>query len=374
MKATLLTTPEQLSALAPAWNDLLSRSRDNGMSLTPTWVLTWWRIFGKDRGRRLRCVAFHEGERLVGFAPLTWRRHWYRPALPFRRLEFLGTGELPDEAICPEYLNVIAEEGREVEVATALADEIYANRLGGWDEVFLETLAGDSAMTAALATALASPPSGRRSALTREEYDTSFFVALPKTHDEYLTAIGKQRKPSLRALRNFDEWATGEWQLHTATDTASLAAGNAALLSLHQGRWAGTGQGTFKAAKFIAFHESLMPALLAEGKLQLAWLTVRDEPVVAAYNFVHAGKVWYYQTGRKLEVPPKIRLGVVLLLKLIFDAIDRGHREFDFLPGVALYKEQLATASRPIVRLRLARPTWVESLRAWSRRWLRRGT
>jgi CelD/BcsL family acetyltransferase involved in cellulose biosynthesis len=372
MICAVLTTPEALAARTADWLDLLSRSRANEVSLTPNWLQTWWRIFGNDRGRQLRVVAISDGDRLVGLAPLTWRRHWYRPCLPFRRLEFLSTGERPEEAICSDYLNVIAEEGREEDVARALAGAIHAGKLGTWDEVFLETMPSDNPMPALLAAAL----KRGRDTVTSVEYDQARHVTLPATWDAYLAGLGKHRKHSLQALRYFDEWAPGAWQLRTATDAASLAEGRAALIALHTGRWEGTGKGTFKAPRFLAFHDAMMPALLAEGKLQLSWLLARGEPVAAAYNIVHAGKVWYYQTGRRMDVPAKIRPGVVLVLMLIRDAIEKGHREFDFLPGEATYKDQLGTATRSIIRLRVARPTWVESLRYWSRhlaaRW--RGT
>lgn len=361
MNCTIHTTVEALDALAPAWLDLLGRSNADAISLTPLWLATWWRTFGTDRGRSLRIATFTEGDRLVGVAPLTLRRHWYRPALPFRRLEFLGTGEREHEAICGDYYNVIAEAGREEQVARAFADAVCANRFGRWDELFLETLAGDSPMLPHLAAAF----NGTRHAVTVEEYDQSRYVTLPPTFDDYLKLLGKHRKPSQQALRYLDEW--GPWELQIADNEATLQAGWAILMALHTSRWAGTGKGTFAAPRFLAFHEQLLPRLLAEGKLQLAWLTANGQPIAAAYNIIHGGKVWYYQTGRRMDVPAKIRPGVVLLLHLIRDAIEKGLREFDFLPGEAQYKDHLGTASRPIVRLRVARPTWVETLRVWSR-------
>ncbi len=365
MNLTVLTTTAALAQIAPEWLDLLGRSSANEFFLTPTWLLTWWRTFGGDRGRRLCCVAFRDEGRLVGFAPLTWRRHWYRPGLPFRRIEFLGTGERMAEAICSDYLNVVAETGREEAVARALADCLHAGRLGVWDEVFLETLPGDSPMVGPLAEAFRRD----RASVTVEEYDRSLLIPLPATWDAYLAQLSPSDRRLVRtSLKSFDDWAGSDWQLHFADDEASLAAGKAALLALHHQRW-GSDAGTFRAPRFLAFHDTVLPALMAAGMLELAWIVVRAEPFVAIYNVRHAGKVSYYQTGRRTNVPDKVRPGITLLALLIRRAIERGDREFDFLPGVTRYKEQLATASRPIVRLRVVRPTWVESLRLWTRRW-----
>ena len=69
-----------------------------------------------------------------------------------------------------------------------------------------------------------------------------------------------------------------------------------------------------------------------------------------------ANKTYFYQCGRSREVPPHIRPGGVLLYLAIRRAIEAGLREFDFLGGEAVYKKQLAQASRPLVQVRVARP------------------
>ncbi len=99
-----------------------------------------------------------------------------------------------------------------------------------------------------------------------------------------------------------------------------------------------------------------MPRLLERGALQLLWLTVGDEPVAAMYNVVWNNKVYFYQSGRRTDVPGPVRLGVVMVLYALRQAIAEGRSEFDFLAGPALYKKQLAPAARPVVRLRVAHP------------------
>ena len=39
----------RLAALAPQWLDLLARSAANEAMLSPTWLLTWWRVYGQGR-------------------------------------------------------------------------------------------------------------------------------------------------------------------------------------------------------------------------------------------------------------------------------------------------------------------------------------
>ena len=95
---------------------------------------------------------------------------------------------------------------------------------------------------------------------------------------------------------------------------------------------------------------------------------MRGEPVAAVYNLIWSNKVYFYQSGRKTDVPPKVRPGVVLLAHAIRGAIEAGRREFDFLAGDSQYKRQMALASRPLVQIRVARRCFRERLRS------RRGT
>src|SRR5262245_42779657 len=92
-----------LARLAPEWSDLLARSDTDEATLSPLWLEPWWRLFG-DGNRGLRAFAFRDRGRLVGLAPLCSRVHWYRPGIPFRRLELVGSGEDEADEICSDYL------------------------------------------------------------------------------------------------------------------------------------------------------------------------------------------------------------------------------------------------------------------------------
>jgi CelD/BcsL family acetyltransferase involved in cellulose biosynthesis len=190
------------------------------------------------------------------------------------------------------------------------------------------------------------------------------YVPLPASWEAYLAALDrKDRYLVQRTLRDFDAWAGADAAFHRATNTAELEQGKAVLLALHHERWGGTGGGTFRSPLFLAFHDRVMGRLLDAGALELLWLTVRGEPVAAVYNFRWDGKVHFYQCGRKMDVPRNVRPGGVLLYHAIRSAIEAGMREFDFLGGAAVYKSQLALATRPLLRLRVARRCAVERLR-----------
>jgi CelD/BcsL family acetyltransferase involved in cellulose biosynthesis len=350
-----------LEELAPAWHALLQRSVCPEVMLSPTWLRTWWQVFGPLDGRQLRMGVFTQDERLIGLAPLLRRKHWHRRLFPFRRLEPLGSGEPEADAICSDYLNVIAERGAEAAVVTELAAALAAGRFGACDELVFPMMDGEGRMPALLTEALT------RIGMTTRCTPTGAapYIPLPASWDAYLKELTSSHRQYLkRALRAFERWAGGTMQVHYATTPAELDEGRRVLIALHRERWHDTPEGgVFRSPRFLAFHETVMPLLLEEGALELMWLSVRGTPVAGLYNLVWNGKVSFYQTGRSTQVPANVSPGLAILAQAIRGAIEAGRREFDFLGGVSLYKMRFALASRPIVEVRAAWPSLRERLR-----------
>lgn len=357
----VVTDPAEAERLRPAWTDLLGRSGRRDIAASPDWMLIWWGVYGPTQGRRLRLALFHEAGRPVGLAPLLRRTHWYRGVLPFRRLEFLASGEREGHGICSNHLDVIAERGAEEAVARALAAAIAAGTLGAWDELVLPMMDGDGPMPALLTTAFGNV------GLAAETVETARapYIPLPATWDDYLKGLScTHRRQVTRSLRAFDQWADGGARLERATDLAGLEKGKRILRELHHARWEGGGQsGVFRSPLFLEFHDTIMLHLLGRGALELTWLTVRGEPVAALYGITWGDKGIAYQTGRRPDAPAAVRPGGVILAYAIRAAIEAGRREFDLLADEAPYKMQLAPAARPLVRVRVVRPGWRESAR-----------
>jgi hypothetical protein len=329
--------------------------------LSPTWLLTWWRVFGSLQGRQLRTAAIFDGDRLIGLAPLLWRRHHHRRIVLFQRLELLGTGEPEADAICSEDLNVIAEEGAEEAVADSLAAALHNGTLGAWDEFVMGSVGGESTFPSFLMAALVR--FGIKVSCTVT--DTAAYIPLPPTWDGYLQELSASRRSFVgRSLRAFDKWAGSTARFHHASSLDELEEGKRILIKLHHERWTGVpAAGVFRSPRFLAFHDAVLPQLLDEGSVELRWLTVRGQPVAALYNLVHNDKVYVYQSGRTTKLPNSIRPGIVILANAIRDAIESGRLVFDFLGGVSRYKTELTLATRPIVEIRAVRPSLRESVR-----------
>jgi CelD/BcsL family acetyltransferase involved in cellulose biosynthesis len=365
-----------MAQFEPAWRALLARSSSDEPTLSPLWLSTWWRVFGQDGGRQLRFVLFFEGARLVGMAPLLARRHWYRPGIPFRRLEWLASGEAEAEEIGSDYLGLIAERGKEAAVVEAFAAAIAKDKLGPWDELVLPAMNAESPAAPLLARVLAEAGI----ATTSETTASCPYIALPASFEQYVASLTSAgRYLVTRSLRDLDDWAKGDLELHDVRSASELDEGKQILKRLHGERWGADGRsGVFGSPRFAAFHDEVMPLLLAAGALELLWLTVRGDPIAIVYNIVWNGKVYFYQSGRKIDVPKRVRPGIVIHAHAIRRAIAAGRREYDFLGGASRYKVALATAARPLLRVRAVRSPRLESAHGTAERcfdgvrWLRR--
>jgi CelD/BcsL family acetyltransferase involved in cellulose biosynthesis len=374
LRMTVLSREEDLDRLSAAWDELLRRSPTHQPMLSPAWLVPWWEVYGRNTGRQLRVGVALAGERLVGLVPLHWRRCWYRPGIPFRRLEWLGADVDEQDGVCSEYMHLIAEAGRASEVFTCFVNALCQGAFGCWDELVLGAMDGDHPCTKSLAQALAQ--AGLQPVVSPQT--TAAFIPLPDTWDAYLKALpGRHRRILLKTQRDFDTWADGKARFHRATSPAEVTEAAALLRTLHGERWGDGGRpgGAFQSLRFDRFHRRVLPELAGRGAAEICWLSVRGEPVAVNYSLVWNRKVYFYQCGRRLGLPGKVRAGVVLHAEAIRAAISAGCREYDFLGGPAQYKQQLALGSRPLVQCRVTRSRWREHGRRlfeWGRDCLRR--
>jgi CelD/BcsL family acetyltransferase involved in cellulose biosynthesis len=288
--------------------------------------------------------------------------HWYRGALPFRRLEFLGTGEPASESVCSNHLNVLAEQGREAIVAEQFVDAINHDAFDAWDEVVLPMMDGDGPMPNLLAAAF------RAAGVDVEILPMAAapYVQLPSSWESYLKSLPKNhRKKIHRSLEALDEWTGGVHRVECISSLVDLERGKQILRTLHHDRWAQLGNpGVFEAKRFRAFHDELMLWLAERNGLEILVLLAREEPVAVLYNMIWQNKVYSYQAGRRLDLPPHLSPGRVLDALAIQRAIAQGRREFDFLADDAPFKRIFATGVRPLVQVRAARGTLRERIRS----------
>lgn len=355
LATTLVTDVAELAAHAAAWAALLPETATDEPVLSPTWMLAWWDVFGGTDGRALRALCFHDPDgTLIGLAPLLARTVRHRGLLTFRRLELLCSGEDEADEICSDYLGLLARRGREGEVGAAIARALLDGTVGTWDELVLPAMSAASPVPDALVRALHDGDVHT----TISEPSVCQAAALPATWDKYLASLGQSHRYGVkRGLRDFEAWAGTRWELRIATTPAEIPAARAVLESLHGERWGGDGRdgGAFSSARFRGFHDRVLPELAARGQVELVWLEVDGVPIAATYNVLWNQKLYFYQSGRSLDVPKGVKPGLVIHALAIRRSIELGRREYDFLGGVSQYKRQLATVGHPLIEVRAVR-------------------
>ncbi|MGA7123140.1 MAG: GNAT family N-acetyltransferase [Polyangiaceae bacterium] len=358
LRARVIDDFTELEGLAPRWRRLIAVASHAQPVHTPLWLLRWWREFGQADGRQMRVVIVEEDGELVGLVPLARRIAIHRPAIPVRRLELFATGEQERDEICSEYVGALTARGKEPEVARETIRALCDGVLGEWDELRMTAMSGDDPLVPALVLALRT----KGIAVSSGQSGECPYVPLPPSWEDYLRALGSTRRYAvMRSLRELDKWAgPNNWELCRARTPAELAEGKCILWSLHRERWAASGRsGVFASARFARFHDEIMPRLLAgeDGvSLELQWLRARGLPIAATYSFVYAGRVQFYQSGRRVDVPRSVRPGIAIHALSIRFSIGEGRKEYDFLGGASRYKRDLALATRPLVTLRAVAP------------------
>jgi CelD/BcsL family acetyltransferase involved in cellulose biosynthesis len=350
-----ITTREGFAALEPVWNKLLEQSASNTLTLTYEWMTTWWEVFSE--GRELYILLALVGNELIGIAPMLKRTVQHYGVLPFRRIEFLASGEDEADEICSDYLDFILKRGREEEALKTIFKYIQEED-ADWDEVLLTDVSGDSPNLPQLRSLCEG--SGTRLQTMRDEL--CVYLQLPDSWDELL----KNLKKSFRQKINRDRraFAASQGELKIIEHQEEFEEGFAALVELHQQRWVSKGMpGVFSSEKFTRFHRLFAPKAIKNASLKLYVALKNGEPIAAIYNFAYNNKIHSYQSGFRQE-NSGLHSPVVLLRSFaIEDAIGFGCKEYDFLKGrEGSYKFEWLPQTRNIIQLRLAQSRTKEAL------------
>ncbi|HYP30122.1 MAG TPA: GNAT family N-acetyltransferase [Blastocatellia bacterium] len=353
-------TREGFQRLKPLWNPLLESSSGNTITLTWEWLSTWWEVFGE--GRELYLLLAREGGRVIGIAPLLKRTVQHYGLLPFRRLEFLASGEDEADEICSEYLDFIIERGREPEVLEALY-RFLNDSDDDWDEMLLTDVAGDSVNLPLLERL--SEAGGTKYHVVREQ--TGIYVPLPDRWENFLENVSREFRRKIQRDRRVAKEIGADLRVIDSFDSSeSFESHFETLINLHQARWTARGlPGVFSSEKFTRFHRQVAPKLIDKGWVNLFILSLGGRPVAALYDFIYGGKMIYYQSGLDIDSAGLHSPGILIRSYAIEKAIRDGLTECDFLKGdVTGYKSGYRGQLRNIVQLRLARSRSKEAVYA----------
>lgn len=304
---------ERLEAVGPAaWQALHAASALRSPFLSWTWQSEWARAFAEADRLEIRRVTDHDG-RLVGLLPL------YEAEAGVLRL--LGGVDVSD------YLDLLAEAGRETEVwAALLASRPPARPV--WDLHSVPAASPTVTQVPGLAA-----EHGAEVALTVEERCP--VLTLPATWDAYLAGLsGKHRHEMLRKIRRLER----EVPEARAVGLASRDAVESRFddfLTLH--RQSRVGKARFMDERMEAFFRRVAARLAESEGVRLWLLDAPGGPLASFLTLEWDDTVGLYNSGFRPDAAA-LSPGLVLLAHVVRDAIERGRRRFDFLRGEERYK------------------------------------
>jgi CelD/BcsL family acetyltransferase involved in cellulose biosynthesis len=327
---------EGFRRLRPEWDDLLASSRSDSLFLTWEWLFTWWKHLGGRR--RLSILAVRSAGELIAIAPLALRPPDHGRLMPFRALEFLGTGSAGSD-----YLDLIVRAGQEPLALPVLADHLARRK------VMLEL--AQIRTEGSLARDLAERIEGRGWRLSASGTAVCPYIDLEgRTWVSYLAGLGPAHRANLqRRLRNLERSSDLLFSEAESEEERREFLGH--LIGLHHLRRQELGgSNAFNTPGLLAFHEEFSALARQRGWLRLYLLRLDRKPAAALYGFRYGPTFSFYQSGFD-PAYRKQSVGLVAMGLTIRKALEAGAAEFDLLHGDETYKSLWARERREIGRL-----------------------
>lgn len=331
--------------LRDLWSELARASPYATFFLRHEWVESWLETFAPLLTTEI--LMFRASGEPVAAALLVRRSVRYK-LFPLRCVFLNTSGEDPADSPFMEFNNLLCLEGWEAPVAAALRE--YLDRRP-WDEFRLDGFRQGPPLEALRAAF--------GSAVAYSTVRSDFFVnlkTLRETNTAYESALGPTTRKRLR--QNFRYYGQTTVDAAATADTALQMLDQ--LAELHQATWAKRGQpGAFASPRFVAFHRALIRRAFPAGGILMLRVSAGAQPVGLRYALVHAGKVYFYQSGFRYSDDKRVRPGFVVLACVVQHCLADPHlTECHFMVGGDRHKQPMATDAQPLEWVRLQKDNW----------------
>ncbi len=339
MRIQVYLSADGFTTLADEWNDLLRDSAADTVFLTHQWQSAWWQRLGD--GTPTLVAVRDEAGRLMGLAP------FYRSLADSGewQLNTVGCVDVSD------YLDLIARRGHEEAVYAALLDALERPDTFNftWDVIDLCNVRQDSRTLSLLEPMAAA----RGFQVTRRLQEVCPVVMLDGSWEDYLERLaGKDRRELRRKLRKANPHVGVDWYVvgpeHDLTAEVDKF--------LHLMALSHPDKAEFLHEGHRGFMHDVARFAWEAGWLELAFLTVQDQPAATMFNFVYNNRTLLYNSGLDAARFLRFSPGIVLTAFLIQHSIQAGREAFDFLRGDEAYKYQLGGVDTTIHQLVIRRP------------------
>lgn len=344
-RVTVVRDRAGLCALREEWGALLERS-GAGIFNAWEWLQPWSERIGE--GREPYVLVARDGApgpgegRLVGLLPLSIETRRTGP-VQVRMLRFWG-----DERVGSDYLDVVAERGREEEIARAFGESLRRHE-ADWDLLELWDLDEDSPTPGWLGECFGPEFEKRgweRNTCPWERFEEG------ETFEAFLKRT-RRRDNYLRRRKWLEKQPGYRIEITTSPSPSALARPLAEFFRLHGMRWEEDGGSSgINGPATESFHRDATMLLAERGKLRLYTMWMGEVAVASVYGIVHGDRFHYYQSGLDPAWRPK-SVGLVLVGATFEDALSLGLKEYDFLRGTEGYKADWVSRSRKTVGFRV---------------------
>ena len=324
---------EAFDALRPEWNDLLHSSPRDQIFLTWQWQSAWWDAYHPGD---IWVIAVRDDDgQLVGLAP------WFidHDHQLGRLVRSIGCVEVTD------YLEVILRPGYEESALTAITayTRDFSDR---YDTLDFCNIPGASPLIDMWKPIL----EAHGYHVEIEQQEVSPVITLPADFPDYLMLLDKKNRHEvrrkLRRASGLQQDVT--WDFVSPGDDIDAAVERFLKLmrSSHPDK-----------AKFLDdpqnldFFGRIAPPMLRCGWLLMSFLQVGGLDVAAYISFDYNNRILLYNSGLDPSLHPEMSFGIVLLVHIIRDAIERGREAFDFLRGDEEYKHRLGGIDTPVMKI-----------------------
>ena len=344
--------------LGLAWRSLEDRANGSFFS-SWSWVGCWLASL-KSSAKTLLLKAEVEGK-VVGLAIFVAANTKRFRLVPVRSLALHATGDPAFDTLTVEHNDFLVAAENATETRSYMFQYLIDSGLA-WDQLLLPGLSQTARQVV----------KGCPGVSLRERLNPCYLVdlkPLAERKEEYLTQLTSNTRQQIRrSMKAYRE--IGPVVLSEAADKETAQAFLNRLKSLHQSHWVAKGKsGAFDSAYFVEFHRSLIDNCYARGEIQLLRVSAGDVELGYLYNFVHRGRVLFYQSGLDYQLIEKHgRPGLVAHALAVEHNARLGHHTYDLLAGSVRYKRSLASHSEPLSWVVLHRDTQAFRLEEFLRR------
>lgn len=330
-----LASPPPRTTLAAWWRELESRATATFFT-SWSWMGCWLDILPSHLQPQL--LVAREGDVIVGLGLVIRGRSHLLRVVPVPCWRLHATGQVEFDCLTIEYNGFLTQEDQAVAIKDAMLD-------------FLLTRTGVSRFEITKAEARFAELAAahrKRGVLVRTTELASYIVDLNEVRQQpegYIPLLSANTRSQVRrSLSGYRK--RGDVTLTQASSAQEAKAFLNALRALHAQKWEERGEASAFVSSKVAeqFHDLVIEEAFGRGEIQLLRISVGDTELGYLYNFVHRGRVVFYQSGFRTGLLDKQdRPGLVCHTLAIEHNAPNGQHIYDFTAGDYRYKGSLAT-------------------------------